>query len=187
MDGYSINGLPLHILIVHVVVIVVPIAALVVLVAAVWPRARRWLGLVTPILGIVAALVVPLATQAGAWLEDRLRSAPLIEKHAALGDTLWPWTLALAILSVVVYVWYRVVDKRPTDAPPSRSVQLRVAGAGPCRRRGRRRRGADRHHADRAHRRVGLARRVGGLVQRHPRRPVIVSQRRFAKTTGSPR
>ena len=127
MDGYSINGLPLHILIVHVVVIVVPIAALVVLVAAVWPRARRWLGLVTPILGIVAALVVPLATQAGAWLEDRLRSAPLIEKHAALGDTLWPWTLALAILSVVVYVWYRVVDKRPTDAPPSRSVRRLVA------------------------------------------------------------
>ncbi|THG35035.1 hypothetical protein E6C70_02870 [Glaciibacter flavus] len=127
MDGYSINGLPLHILIVHVVVIVVPIAALVVLVAAVWPRARRWLGLVTPILGILAALVVPLATQAGAWLEDRLRSAPLIEKHAALGDTLWPWTLALAILSVVVYVWYRVVDKRPTDAPPSRSVRRLVA------------------------------------------------------------
>ena len=127
MDGYSINGLPLHILIVHVVVIVVPIAAIVVLVAAVWPRARRWLGLVTPILGIVAALVVPLATQAGAWLEDRLRSAPLIEKHAALGETLWPWTLALAILSVVVYVWYRVVDKRPTDAPPSRSVRRLVA------------------------------------------------------------
>ncbi|WP_419819089.1 DUF2231 domain-containing protein [Glaciibacter flavus] len=127
MDGYSINGLPLHILIVHVVVIVVPIAAIVVLVAAVWPRARRWLGLVTPILGIVAALVVPLATQAGAWLEDRLRSAPLIEKHAALGDTLWPWTLALAILSVVLYVWYRAVDKRPTDAPPSRSVRRLVA------------------------------------------------------------
>ena len=127
MDGYSINGLPLHILIVHVVVIVVPIAAIVVLVAAVWPRARRWLGLVTPILGIVAALVVPLATQAGAWLEDRLRSAPLIEKHAALGETLWPWTLALAILSVVVYVWYRVVDRRPTDAPPSRSVRRLVA------------------------------------------------------------
>ena len=127
MDGYSINGLPLHILIVHVVVIIVPIAALVVLVAAVWPRARRWLGLVTPILGIVAALVVPLATQAGAWLEDRLRSAPLIEKHAALGDTLWPWTLALAILSVAVYVWYRVVDKRPTDAPPSLGVRRLVA------------------------------------------------------------
>ncbi|MET0725968.1 MAG: hypothetical protein ABWY36_06425 [Leifsonia sp.] len=123
MDGYSFNGLPLHVLLVHAVVIVVPVAALVVLVAAVWPRARRWLGLTTPILGIVAAILVPVVTQAGAWLLDRVPDSPLIQKHASLGDTLWPWTVALAVLSVAVYAWGRYADARAGAEKPSRATR----------------------------------------------------------------
>ena len=41
---YSIAGLPLHPLLVHATVVVVPAAALSVLLAAVWPRFRRWAG-----------------------------------------------------------------------------------------------------------------------------------------------
>jgi hypothetical protein len=124
---YSINGLPLHILIVHAVVIVVPVAAIVVLLAAVWPRARRWFGLVVPILGLVAAAVTFVAKEAGEWLRARVPDAPLINAHAALGDTLLPWTLALAGLSVAIYVWYRIVEKRGGSAAPSRRTRQVVA------------------------------------------------------------
>lgn len=127
MDGYSIGGLPLHVLLVHLAVILIPVAGVVVLLSAVWPKARRWFGLVTPLLGIGAAVLVPIVTQAGAWLEDRVPDAPLIDTHAALGDTLWPWTLALAVLSVVEYGWYRYVDKRADAPSPSRGVRRAVA------------------------------------------------------------
>ncbi|MEJ3403122.1 hypothetical protein WDJ51_00090 [Rathayibacter sp. YIM 133350] len=119
MQGYSLAGLPLHILLVHVAVILIPVAAVIVLLAAVWPRARRWFGILTPIAGLLAAALVPIVTQAGAWLQDRLPDAPLIQAHAALGDTLWPWTLALGILSVLVYGWYRYAERRRDNESPS--------------------------------------------------------------------
>lgn len=124
---YSFNGLPLHILIVHAVVIVMPVAAVVVLLATVWPRARRWFGLVTPILGVVAAILVYVAKEAGEWLEARLPDSPLIQKHADLGGTLLPWAIALAVLSVVVYVWYRFIERRPSDESPPALVRRVVA------------------------------------------------------------
>lgn len=127
IEGYSVSGLPLHILLVHVAIIVIPVAAIVVLLSTVWPRARRWFGLVTPLLGILAAVIVPVVTQAGAWLYDRVPSAPLIDAHATLGDTLWPWTLALGILSVVVYGWYRYAEKRADAARPSPLARRIVA------------------------------------------------------------
>lgn len=124
---YSFAGLPLHVLVVHAVVIVVPVAAIVVLLAAVWPRVRRWLGLLTPILGILASVVTLIAKEAGEWLQARVPDTPLISEHASLGSTLLPWTLALSALSVVVYVWYRVVERRGGQATPSRMTRRVVA------------------------------------------------------------
>ena len=48
------NGLPLHILIVHAVVVGIPLAALLTVLSAVWPAARRRLGIVTPIVALFA-------------------------------------------------------------------------------------------------------------------------------------
>ncbi|KQX07135.1 MULTISPECIES: DUF2231 domain-containing protein [unclassified Leifsonia] len=124
---YSFSGLPLHILLVHAVVIVVPVAAIVVLLAAVWPRARRWLGLATPILGVLAAALVYVAKEAGEWLKDRLPDSPLIQEHAELGDTLLPWAIALAVLSIAVYFWYLVIGRRADDSAPSPAVRRIVA------------------------------------------------------------
>ena len=38
------NGLPLHPLIVHATVVIIPLAALTVILFAVWPRFRSWAG-----------------------------------------------------------------------------------------------------------------------------------------------
>jgi len=112
MDIFSVNGLPLHVLLVHVVVLLVPATALCVLLAAVWPAARRRLGLLTPLIGLATIALVPLTTASGQWLKDRVFGTPLIETHAALGTALWPWSLALGLLGIATWLWYFLSDRR---------------------------------------------------------------------------
>src|ERR1700712_3220283 len=101
MLPYIVNGLPLHILLVHVVVIVVPAGALMTALGAVWPACRRKLGILTPIVTLVGLVSVPLATNAGEWLAQRVASTPLIQTHIALGDTLLPWAVAQFVVATV--------------------------------------------------------------------------------------
>jgi hypothetical protein len=99
-----INGLPAHVLLVHAVVVLIPLAALLLLASAWWPAARRKLGLLTPLVALVALLLVPVTTHAGEWLRDRVPATPLIQRHAELGDSLLPW--AVAMFAVAVFLWY---------------------------------------------------------------------------------
>lgn len=112
MDPFSVNGLPLHVLIVHLTVVLVPVTALAVLLVALWPEARRRLGVVLALMGIVVIGLVPLTTTAGQWLKDRVFGTPLIETHAAFGNALWPWSLALGLLAVATWLWYFVTSRR---------------------------------------------------------------------------
>lgn len=111
---YVINGLPLHILLVHFVVIVVPLAALCTVLAAVWPAAGRRLGVVTPIIALGALIAVPITTAAGEWLLARVGHSPLIAAHAALGETLLPWAVATFVVALVQWIWFRFFY--PADA-----------------------------------------------------------------------
>ena len=54
---YVFDDLPLHVLLVHAVIVLVPLVGLALVVIAAWPAARRALWL--PVL-IAAALLVPL-------------------------------------------------------------------------------------------------------------------------------
>ncbi|TFD68981.1 hypothetical protein E3T47_01595 [Cryobacterium ruanii] len=127
---WEFNGLPLHVLIVHAVVIVVPLAALCTLLTAFWPAARRRLGIVTPLVALAAVVLVPLAVQAGEWLQSRLVNVtPLLGAHTSLGTTLLPWVIGLFLLAVLQWVWYRYVvaeGARFSSAVPSRSARLAV-------------------------------------------------------------
>jgi hypothetical protein len=102
IDFSTINGLPAHILIVHVVVILVPLAA-VALVAAMRPSIARRLGIALPGLAAVALLSVFAAMNAGSWLEHHVDDSGLVHKHTEIAGTLWPFSLAVLILSVVVW------------------------------------------------------------------------------------
>ncbi|MFI1167747.1 DUF2231 domain-containing protein [Streptomyces sp. NPDC020801] len=98
-----INGLPAHVLLVHVVVVLVPLSALALVVCALWPQAARRLGLALPLLALVTLVSVPLATQAGEWLERHVDSDPLVRRHAELGDGMLPWALGLFVLAAGVW------------------------------------------------------------------------------------
>jgi len=110
LDPSEINGLPAHVLFVHAVVVLVPLAALLVVLVAVWPAARRHLTLPTAIIAVVAALAVPLTTQAGEWLQRRVPPTPLVSQHVDLGDGLLPWMAGLAVLAILI--WGRPVLAR---------------------------------------------------------------------------
>lgn len=99
-----INGLPAHVLLVHAVVVLVPLSALLLLASAWWPAARRKLGLLSPLVALIALILVPVTTHAGEWLRDRVPATPLVQRHAELGDSLLPWAVAMFV--VAVFVWY---------------------------------------------------------------------------------
>ncbi|MEU6534537.1 DUF2231 domain-containing protein [Streptomyces sp. NPDC047000] len=98
-----INGLPAHVLLVHFVVVLVPLTALALVVSAVWPVAARRIGVVLPVMALVTLGSVPLATEAGEWLERHVDSDPLVRRHAELGDGMLPWALGLFVLAAVVW------------------------------------------------------------------------------------
>ncbi|MGW7422097.1 DUF2231 domain-containing protein [Streptomyces sp. NPDC054813] len=102
----TVNGLPAHVLLVHIVVVLVPLAALALVTAALWPRAARRLGILLPALALVALVSVPLTTQAGEWLERHVTDDALVRRHTELGDGLLPWALGLFALATVVW-WAR--------------------------------------------------------------------------------
>lgn len=107
---WEFNGLPLHVLIVHAVVIVVPLAALCAVLTAFWPAGRRRLGAVTPLVALAAMVLVPLAVQSGEWLQSRLANvSPLLGAHTSLGRTLLPWAIALFLVTTVQWIWYRYI------------------------------------------------------------------------------
>lgn len=129
MDLFNVNGLPLHALLVHVVVVLVPVTALCVLLAAAWPTARRRLGIVIALMGLVLIGLVPLTTTAGQWLRDRVAPTPLIESHAALGNSLWPWSLALGLLGIATWLWFFLTETRAAaGASGSTSRSHRLIG-----------------------------------------------------------
>jgi hypothetical protein len=126
----EINGLPAHILLVHVVIVLVPLSALCLVLSAWWPVARRRLGILTPLLALGALVAVPVTTHAGEWLLQRVAPTPLIARHVTLGKELLPWVIAMFVIAVLSYVWFRLVERsrqaepvattQPTDDGPRR-------------------------------------------------------------------
>jgi hypothetical protein len=82
----EIGGLPAHILLVHGVVVLAPMAGLTGAVFALWRRSRTYLA--WP-LGVLALMMVPLSVltaEAGEQLEDVRPASKLIKEHAAQGS-----------------------------------------------------------------------------------------------------
>lgn len=122
---WQFNGVPLHILFIHVVVILIPLAALAAVLAGVWPAARHRIGIVAPLLALVALVAVPVTVEAGEWLAQRVAATPLLTEHMNLANTMLPWAIALFAVATLQWAWHRFVL-----TPGARwSGRLRNAGA----------------------------------------------------------
>ncbi|VXC12722.1 DUF2231 domain-containing protein [Aeromicrobium sp. 9AM] len=96
-------GLPLHPLIVHATVVMIPLAALTVVLAAVWPRFRRWAGPLPAAISLIGVILVPLSTSTGETLERHVERSALLEKHTDMAEGLLPWMIGLLVFAVVGY------------------------------------------------------------------------------------
>jgi hypothetical protein len=121
----TINGLPAHVLLVHVVVVLIPLSAVLLVLVAVWPSARRRLDVLTAVLAVLALIAVPITTAAGDWLEQRLPRTPLLRVHTHLGDTMLPWAIALALVAVLVLVRSRRLARRASAGGEPANVEIR--------------------------------------------------------------
>lgn len=100
----TIFGLPVHPLIVHATTVIVPAAAVAVLLAALWPRFRRWAGWMPLALSVLAVVLTPLSTESGEALERHVEHSDLIETHSQLAEGLLPWVAVLAVGAALLYV-----------------------------------------------------------------------------------
>lgn len=97
-----VNGLPLHALIVHAVVVLVPLAVLGAIVIAVWPAARRRFGWLVLACAVVDVIIVPMATSSGENLDTRIPPNPQLTEHERLGDLMIYWVVPLLVLVAVL-------------------------------------------------------------------------------------
>ncbi|MCJ1698036.1 hypothetical protein MT349_19810 [Rathayibacter caricis] len=131
MNDWQINGLPLHPLLVHAVVVLLPLAALMLILGSVWPAARRKFGILTPIIALAALIAVPLTTQAGEALERQTEPSAILEQHTELGDHLLPWAAGLFLVALAQWLWFhrtrRTDDHATTRRPIIVGIVLAVA------------------------------------------------------------
>jgi hypothetical protein len=100
------NGLPLHPLIVHVVVVFAPLCALAGLLYAVVPRWRWWLRWPLVATSVIAAGAAILAVQSGLQLENQrhLQTLPELAVHAHRGRIL-RWVLVAFVAVAALGAW----------------------------------------------------------------------------------
>ena len=105
--GPQVSGLPLHPLIVHAVVVLVPLTALALLLSTFWPAARRRLGVVTPLAALVALILVPITVWAGEALAAQVGLIPAVQTHEGWGRMLLPWVMWMFVVALGQWIWYR--------------------------------------------------------------------------------
>jgi VanZ family protein len=105
------------VLLVHFIVVLAPLTALLAIVCAVWPSARKRLIWLVAALSIVTIVLTPLTTSAGEWLEHRVGLSPLVHIHAELGDTMLYFSLAL-LVAVAMLAFVHVRESRNRALKP---------------------------------------------------------------------
>ena len=105
-----IAGLPLHPLVVHATVVLVPLTALLVLAGSLVLRVRAWAGWLPTAMAATCVVLSLLSTSSGQTLQGKIgeagSSAPVLG-HAALGDMLIWWTLGLLVVAAASYALRR--------------------------------------------------------------------------------
>ncbi|BBZ25085.1 hypothetical protein [Mycolicibacter hiberniae] len=100
----TIAGLPAHMLLLHVVVALVPITAVLLIVCALWPAARRRLVWLLVVFSAITLLVTPLTVTAGEWLADtgKFAGSPELDAHMAAGGYGLYMAVGLAIATALL-------------------------------------------------------------------------------------
>lgn len=100
----TLDGIPLHPLVIHAVVVLLPLAALGAILVAARPVWRRTYGIPVLLLAVVGVGSVPVATLTGEQLRNSLRPTPAIALHEGRATTLLPYAIAFLVLLAVAVI-----------------------------------------------------------------------------------
>ncbi|MDX6241401.1 MAG: hypothetical protein QOG10_6225 [Kribbellaceae bacterium] len=113
----TINGLPIHPLVVHGVVVMLPLSILGVLALVIRPAWRARYGVLVAACAAIATVLIPVATSSGESFEKRVGNPG---QHAELGDQLLWFAIPLLVAAVAIVVVDRGI--------PDKTVRRPVAG-----------------------------------------------------------
>jgi len=112
----TISGIPAHALLVHAIVVLVPLTALLEILCAFWPAARRrfvWLVLA---MSAVTLVLTPLTTSAGEWLlQQGGPPRPILQEHVERGEWMIYFSVAMLIVAVLLAALHWAEGR--SDAP----------------------------------------------------------------------
>src|SRR5689334_1052416 len=110
----TFQGLPVHALIVHATVVVLPLTALAVALAAVYPRFRNWIGWYPPVAAVSCIVLLQLTVMSGNKLFSRFEKVHGVSKdlehHKSLAHLLIWLVIPMAVIAVVGYFVQRKDD-----------------------------------------------------------------------------
>src|SRR4051794_22524300 len=112
----TIAGLPAHALLVHAIVVLAPLVALLEILCACWPAARRRLVWLVLVFAIVNFVLTPFTTEAGEWLYDQQGDrSPILQEHAERGEWMIYFSAALLVVAVALAVlhWLESRSDKP--------------------------------------------------------------------------
>lgn len=117
-------------LLVHAMVVLAPLTALLEILCALWPAARRHLVWPTLAFAVVTTALTPITTNAGEWLYDRERHhRDILHTHAARGG--WMIYFSIAMLAVAVVLawahWREIRSAKPRAAATVAVAVLAIA------------------------------------------------------------
>ena len=125
---WELWGVPLHPLLVHGTVVLIPLAALMLAVTAVWPAAARKLTFLTPAVAAVACGFALLTHTSGEWLEEQVRETQAIERHASDAGVMNAVAISLLAVALLLWIWQAMVRRRVRErATLVRAVDIVLA------------------------------------------------------------
>lgn len=125
-EGFVIAGLPLHPLLVHAVVVLVPLTALALALGSLWPAARRRLGIVTPLAAALLVVLVPITVAAGEALAEVVGETPAVETHEDYARMLLPWVIGMLVVAAAQWAWFRWGGRREPEGSRRRARPVTV-------------------------------------------------------------
>src|SRR5277367_394310 len=112
----TITGIPAHALLVHAIVVLAPLTALLEILCALWPAARRRLVWLVLALGIVTMVLTPLTISAGAWLyAQSSQHTAILETHGERGQWMLYFAIGLLVVAIAQAVqhWHESRSEEP--------------------------------------------------------------------------
>jgi hypothetical protein len=112
----EILGIPVHPLVVHAAVVLVPLVAIGTLIIAFWPKARARFGWLTAVFSLGGVGATLLARESGEELFESLggEASPTLSSHMSWGNqAFWPAiVMAVALFSMMLAMRGKKVDQR---------------------------------------------------------------------------